>query len=572
MSDVDDLAARYVDGFARVDPVAATLAGITGRDAEMTDYSPAGIDARAELDRSSLQALCRLAGPTGRSRIAAEVMMERLSVALDQYEADERLRDLNPIFSPLQLVRRCFDLMPTETERHWATVATRLAAVPGALRGAEEAWKAGMDKGVVAARRQVVACADQAAVWGGERKGTEPFFVALVGRYGGSPDGPRSLRRALEAAATAATAAYARAGSFLRDVYAPAARGEDGVGAESYVAWARAFNGVELDLRETYDWGWEELHRLEAEMALVAERVVPGGRVAEVIDLLEHDPERSIHDVETFRRWLQDLMDTTVEALDGVHFDIPERVRRIEAMIAPDGGAAAMYYTPPSEDFRRPGRTWYPTLGRRRFPLWGEVSIAYHEGVPGHHLQLGHLRHLGERLSRFQRTVAFVAAHAEGWALYAERLMGELGYLEPAEYELGMLRAQVLRACRVVVDIGLHLGLRIPASHGFAGGEPWSPARAVDFLRHHTYFSGEFLQSEVDRYLGMPGQAISYKVGERAWLETRADTQRRLGPAFDLRAFHGNALDLGPMGLDQLRREMAGWAEGFDRSVRAAEA
>src|SRR2546423_2288460 len=135
-------------------------------------------------------------------------------------------------------------------------------------------------------------------------------------------------------------------------------------------------------------------------------------------------------------------------ALDGPHFDIPEPVRTVEAMIAPPGGAAAMYYTPPSEDFRRPGRTWYPTLGRTRFPLWMEVSTAYHEGVPGHHLQLAHVRWLGDRLNPFPRLMGWTG-QTEGWALYAERLMDDLGLMDKPDYRLGMLANHAFRAARV---------------------------------------------------------------------------------------------------------------------------
>src|SRR6202020_1679793 len=108
----------------------------------------------------------------------------------------------------------------------------------------------------------------------------------------------------------------------------------------------------------------------------------------EAIEQLESDPELVIDGVEAFLQWNQELIDTTISALDGVHFDIAAPIRRCEAMIAPPGGAAAMYFTGPSEDFSRPGRTWYPTLGKTHFPLWREVSICYHEGVPGHHLQV----------------------------------------------------------------------------------------------------------------------------------------------------------------------------------------
>ena len=274
--------------------------------------------------------------------------------------------------------------------------------------------------------------------------------------------------------------------------------------------------------------------------------------------LLETDPARAIEGEQPFRAWMQDLQDTTIAELHGTHFDLPEPVRRIEALIAPPGGALAMYYTGPSEDFSRPGRTWYPTGGKTRFPLWGEVSIAYHEGVPGHHLQIATTVHLREALSRWQRLMGGTSGYVEGWALYAERLMAELGYLENPDYYLGMLRAQALRCVRVVVDIGMHLELPIDGDDHFHPGETWTPELGLAFIRERSHFPPDFLASEVDRYLGLPGQAISYKVGERAWLAAREAARRRDGDAFDLKAFHAQALDLGPMGLQQMGRELGG--------------
>ena len=137
---------------------------------------------------------------------------------------------------------------------------------------------------------------------------------------------------------------------------------------------------------------------------------------------------------------MQDLQDRTIAELEGTHFDLSEPVKRIEALIAPPGGALAMYYTGPSEDFSRPGRTWYPTGGKTRFPLWREVSIAYHEGVPGHHFQIATTKSLSDELSRYQRLIAGTSGYSEGWALYAERLMGELGYLDNPDYYMGNAR------------------------------------------------------------------------------------------------------------------------------------
>jgi uncharacterized protein (DUF885 family) len=216
-----------------------------------------------------------------------------------------------------------------------------------------------------------------------------------------------------------------------------------------------------------------------------------------------------------------------------------------------------MYYTGPSEDFSRPGRTWYPTLGTTTFPLWKEVSTCYHEAVPGHHLQVAQVKFLAGKLSRYQRLFGFVSGHGEGWALYAERLMGELGYLEDPGFEMGMLAAQAMRAVRVVVDIGMHCGMTIPAHEPYHPGETWTPDLALPFVIERSRFPEKFMRSEVDRYLGWPGQAISYKVGERVWLECRADAQRRKGSDFDLKAWHSYALDLGGMGLGLLREELA---------------
>jgi hypothetical protein len=182
-----------------------------------------------------------------------------------------------------------------------------------------------------------------------------------------------------------------------------------------------------------------------------------------------------------------------------VHFDIPEPVRRVEAMIAPPGGAAAMYYTGPSEDFSRPGRTWYPTQGRTTFPLWGEVSICYHEGVPGHHLQIAQVRYLADSLSRHQRTLAGTSGHAEGWAL-CERTRGRFASTtRPTSW--GMLRAQgdargapsSTSACTSACA-SRRASATTPARCG--------PRARAPIRIERSKFPEDFMASEVDRYLG----------------------------------------------------------------------
>ena len=551
---VDEVADSYVADYAALDPVAATRHGITGHEGDMTDFGPEGVAARAELARRARREVQLAVAADGTSSLPAEVMVERLSADIDIFESGEWRRDLNVLFSPLQQLREAFDLMATETAEDQVALLRRLTAVPAALAGLQDTLGQGAQAGTPAARRQVVACAGQAQAWSTGVSGAAPYFSRLAAACDGA--GEHGLSESLVEAAGRADAAMGHFGRWLADEYAAHALDTDAVGAERYGLYARAWNGIDLDLDDTYRWGWEELRRIGDEMARVAGLIQPGASLAEVRRLLDTDPGRAIEGEDRLRSWLQDLMDQAIAGLNGTHFDIPGPLQRVEAMIAPPGGAAAQYYTAPSEDFRRPGRTWYPTQGRTRFPLWGEVSTAYHEGVPGHHFQIGMTLYLKDKLNRFQRTMAFTGGHGEGWALYGERLMGELGYLDNPDYELGMLAAQAMRAVRVVVDIGLHLELAIPAGEAFHPGEQWTPELAGALLAERASQPPAFVASEVDRYLGMPGQAISYKVGERVWLEGRDAARRRAGPSFDLRSFHARALELGPMGLEQLSRQL----------------
>jgi uncharacterized protein (DUF885 family) len=386
-----------------------------------------------------------------------------------------------------------------------------------------------------------------------------PYFASFVAA------GPDALRAELDAAAAGADRAVADIRDFLRDDYAPRAEGTpDAVGRERYAVAVRRWTGSDLGagqgLEEVHAWGWAEHRRILAEQRLEADRLLPGSTPMEAMRWAdEHGP--AVDGVEAIRERLQAMMDDAIAALDGVHFDLAEPVRRVQAMIAPPGSAAAPYYTRPAQDFSRPGRTWLPTFGRTRFPLWDLVSIWYHEGVPGHHLQLAQWAYVSGQLSTYQTSLGSVGANVEGWALYAERLMDELGYFgDPAE-RLGYLDAQQLRAVRVVIDIGMHLQLPVPddAEGVLAGhrGRPWTPELARAFLGENSGADPAFLDSEMVRYLGVPGQAISYKLGERAWLEGRAAARAARGEDFDLKAWHMAALSQGSLGLDDLAAELA---------------
>ncbi len=551
-----EIADRYVDEYATLEPNAATAQGVAGHEAEMTDYSPDGAAAMAALDRRTVAELAEAAPKGERERIARDVMTERLGVRIDSYDAGESFRSLRIIGGPMQRIRSGFDQMPRATQQNWQDIATRLQLVPRGLAGYRATLLEGLRRGMPAARRQVQECARQAAVWSGQN--APSFFSTLLDAYDATPAvASDALRADLEAGVRASEGAYAEMRTFLETEYLPQATERDAAGRERYQLMSRQFNGCELNLEETYAWGWDELYRIEREMAATAAKIMPGGSIADVQHLLDTDPARAIVGVDAHRAWLQEVHDRALDDLDGTHFNIDPRIKRLEVMVPPAGGALIPYYSGPSEDFVRPGRTWWPSGMRTTFAKWTDVSIAYHEGVPGHHIQIGTIRCVGDKLSRFQRNVTFVSGYSEGWALYAERLMGELGYLEEPEYYLGMLSAQALRCVRVIIDIGMHLQLKIPTTERFHPGETWNHALGLAFAQERSRQDKELMVSELLRYLGWPAQAISYKVGERAWLDAREAAKQRQGAAFDLKRFHTAALELGPMGLAQMATEIA---------------
>jgi uncharacterized protein (DUF885 family) len=551
MSKVDAIAHDYLDRISALDPIEATTRGTLGHDSEMTDYSPAGEAARSDLARRTLSQLDTITIGNERDRLAAAVMRDRLQVEVDLYDSGSWMRSLR-FLGPLEGARMAFDLMAQNSDHDWEVIAERQERVPGCLLGIRETLELGVSRHVVSARRQATVSAVKARNYGGTES-NPGFFRHLVADYAGSSEG---LRSRLRSAAENADRAYLDFADFVEKSYLDKAVAPEGCGPDLYQLGCRAFNGIQIDPLQTYEWGWEELQKIHDEMVRTAGRILPGGTVAEVTEILDTDPRRAIEGEANFRDWNQAFLDQTIAQLNGVHFDIPDPVLTVEAMLAPSGGSPAMYYTPPAEDFSRPGRTWYPTLGRTHFPLWTEIATAYHEGVPGHHLQLAHVCWLGDRVNPFQGLLGVISGHAEGWALYAERLMGELGYLENPDYYMGMLANQSFRAARVVVDIGLHLELQLPQRQRFHPGEIWSRELAVEFMVQSSGRSIEFCTGEVDRYLGVPAQAIAYKVGERVWLEVREEARRSWGPTFNLKDFHRQALDLGSVGLQQLREEM----------------
>lgn len=552
---IDRLSDDYLAGYAQLSPITASYLGIAGYDDRLDDLTPDGLAQRHELVTRTLAELPVPASPDSPAGLAHEVLTERLGVARDLYESGWQEATLNVMDSPVQNVRMVFDLMPTDSDDDVATIARRMAAVPRALRDHRTSLLAAADAGRVVALRQVDRCAEQCDTYSG-RTGPGGFFHGLAQTLG-QDRGP-ALSADLQRAAEAADAAYGELADFLRGDLAPRAPRADAVGRERYALASREFLGATVDLEETYAWGWQEFLELERELRAVAETIAPGQGPAGAAAVLDEDPTYQVRGQDGLQAWMQDLSDRVLADVDAHHITVAAPLRSLRCRIAPPGGPVGAYYTGPSDDLSRPGAMWWSVeQGREVFSTWRETTVVFHEGVPGHHLQIGTAVCQRASLNDFQRLAADTSGFVEGWALYAERLMRELGYFDTPGTLLGFLDSQLFRAARVIVDIGMHLELPIPAGTGFHEGERWTGDLGLEFLLTRTISDPAHCRDEIDRYLGWAGQAPAYKVGERIWLAGRDAARARHGAAFDLRGFHDAALRWGGMGLAPLAGRLA---------------
>ncbi len=546
--DIYGLSSAIVDETAAALPTQATYLGIAGHDGEWPDLSPSGLEALADLQRDQVARIDALPAPDDEwSQLAVDVARDELARDILFHDAGEDLQKLNSIASPMQDLRDAFEQMDPSTAQGWADVASRLEKLPVALRQYVATLSLGKERGLPVARRQVVEVMRQARNLAGD----ESLFDAFAVKSAEVVD-DATVARIADGVITA-KAAFLEFSGFLESDYLPVAGESDGVGRDRYVLHSARFLGTEIDPISTYEWGWSEVERLRSRMATVAEEILPGGDLAETLELLLTDPARATKTQDEFVELMLERQEIGLRELDGTHFEVPEPIRSIDVKMTPPGASLGAYYNQPSEDFTRPGTVYWSKGNQQQIPLFGEVSTAYHEGFPGHHLQVGLQLTAGDRFSRMQKVMVWYAGSGEGWALYAEDLMEELGYLEKPDYVMGKLASEMLRACRVVIDIGSHLELEIPVDQPFHPGERWTFEAGVEMLESYAAQEHAVSVSEMNRYLGWPGQAISYKVGQQAIRDLRSDERARLGTGFDQKAFHARLLEVGAVGLDTLR-------------------
>lgn len=525
----------YVSGLARLDPVAAQAVGLRV-DRLWAALGPEGVQAEADLARTTLAELDAEgttgdADEPGPATVLRRALSERLRSDLALHDSGFLPGLVAPLASPAHAVMMGLESAAGDTDR----LVDGLALVPEALRDYAERLEAAASNGYVVPARQSRTLAAQLRRW------ADPAADDRLGRL----VAPSEVD--VDGALAAARRACVGLAAWLEDVHAPRGSSTDAVGPELYRTTSTAFLGTELDLEQTYAYGWDRLAELTARAEQLAAALGCSG-LDEAAAMLDADPAGQVAVGPDLIAWVEGRMARAADLLDGSVFDIPERSRCGAVLAAP--GSGSIYYSPPDPAGTRPGRVvWSTPTGVDRLPVWREVSTVHHEGLPGHHLQ--HVVTMAtSSLHPWQRYLCHVHGYAEGWAHYTEGRASDWGLVDEPGEQLGVVLAQRWRAARIVIDLGLHLGYPVPPGNGFTDATTWTPEVGVEVLTQAAGCDTETARFEVVRYLGWPGQALAFSMGARLWEQAREDALAT--GRFDERTFHRQALALGPMGMAPL--------------------
>ena len=521
-----EIADDFLKKFNDLNPLSASEEGFTNYDSHIGDLSPIAKDDTASLAKETIKKLKQEVPTDKHAQLCSDVLSDYCEDLIDEYKTLDYLRGTSFVDNPLDQIHISALNIDFSSKIARENLGSKVSKIPEALESYKETLLYAKHKKALPRKRQILRIMGSCNIYS-----AEPLFQNSV-----------------------APGAFSDFKEFLQNEILDSTIENDAVGIAQYKRSAKRHLGKDIDVYETYLWGFEEVRTILREADTVAAKITPGEGYLAAVNYLDSDPEYNLNSVPELRSFLKLLIQEALEDLDGKHFDIDPRLKNIEAATIEESGTYAMFYVPNSDDFTRSARTYYPINGKTKFSTWAEATTCFHESIPGHHLHLGSIKCMGDNLSHFQKTLACNTGMAEGWALYAERLMVELNLMRDPGYVLGMYAASLFRALRVVIDIGLQCGYQIPndAPQIFERGSYFNRDMAIDLLVKYARETPEYCNDEVDRYLGWVGQAISYKVGEKTIREIRENERERLQGWFSLKDFHSRVLSYGHVGLGRL--------------------
>ena len=563
-SDLAGVAKEYWEGFLAAHPVSATALGDRRYDHLLDDISPAG----RERERGRLLETLRRVGEIPEEGLAAQERLTRVSLItevegrLAQLEAGLDEWTVDPLGGPQAALFNIEAFQPVRTVAEgeamvgrWRAMGPYLdqhaANVERGLASGKVAVREGVEK-VISAMRAVLATPEES--WA--------LLNPLEADHADWPSGRQeAFRHALtEAVRRVVRPACKRYAELLERRVLPAARPQErpGImhvagGPESYAQLIRVYTSLPLSAEEIHETGKDEVGRIDDEMRRLGGKVLgvdapsagSGGTLEEIRRRLRSDP--ALHF--TTR---DEVEAKAASALARAKAAIPRwfgRLPKADCVVARIGeheeqNTTIAYYRRPPADGSLPGRYYVNTYAPETRPRYEAEALAYHESIPGHHLQIAIASEL-TGLPTFRRHTG-VTAYVEGWALYTERLSDEMGLYSSDLDRMGVLSFDAWRACRLVVDTGMH-------------AKGWSRREAIDYMLAHTALAENNIVNEVDRYIAWPGQALAYKIGQLEIQRLREEAERRLGGRFDIKGFHDAVLENGALALEPLRRVVEEW-------------
>jgi uncharacterized protein (DUF885 family) len=554
-SPVTALADEYWEAVLRANPTYATFLGDRRFDTEIEDVSVEA-EAGQRARWSELQERLGEVDPEDPAdRVTRDLLAEALTEAIahiDHRIVELRYDQMDGLAA--SLLTAAPQINAPEPQNALDLVA-RQRQVGTLVDGALARFRAGLEAGRTPPRIVVERALHQVDGYLASPLEDDPF-TAYAGPEGW--DGETRWRDDLRtAAAEVVRPAFARYAAVLRDELLPQARGDDEAGlcalAEGdalYRLLVRSNTGLDLDPAEVHRIGLDEVAALDEQVVALGAQMFGVHTLAEVFErvrtdpALRYDPSRPEEPLDDARRCVAAATAAMGEWFGRLPVSACE-VKAVPEMLAADGPGA--YYFPPAADGSRPGTYFVNTHDAGERNRFDTASTAFHEAIPGHHLQLAIASELDD-LPAFQRFGTGHTAYVEGWALYSERLADEMGLYASDLDRLGMLVNEGFRACRLVVDTGMHaLG--------------WTRQQAIDHMVAHLPMGVDEITTEVDRYLAIPGQALAYKVGQREILRLRSWATAELGDRFDLPGFHDVVLGSSTISLPVLGAVVAGWVD-----------
>ena len=542
------------------EPERATFLGVEGYNHRLTDRSPAAVARRKEHTRQVIAQLERFdAGALSpQDRISLHAMLDDLRLDAEEdalygelpFGARDPWMPVSPTRNPQRLLAVLAKAAPFRNERDYEDYVKRLEAVPAALAQSIETMRAGVRSGWVPPAEAMAGVPASLALFAGDDVKATPLWRPFA-QF--PPAVPEEARKRLAAAGEVVLAgkvhpAFAALRRYLEAEYLPAASkslsaSKLPAGAAYYAQRVRKQTTTRMTADEIHELGLREVARIRGEMEKAVAASGFRGPFAEFVKFINSDARFFYEKPEQRLRAYRDIAKRADAELPRLFAELPRTPYGIRPMDAFEGDNADNY-SRPALDGSRAGFFNANVNNLATRPSWEMEAVLLHEAVPGHHLQVARAQEL-RGLPAFRRTGGYVA-YGEGWALYAESLGYEMGFYKDPYMRFGALAMEMLRACRLVVDTGLHT-------------RDWGRAQSIKYLMDNAAIKEGFATSEVDRYSVGPGQALGYKIGELRIKALRAKARERLGERFDLRRFHNAILDDGPLPLTVLEARIEEW-------------